>query len=90
MVNFEKIALEYDITLSFYTGFYLAVGLLTGGRLSPEVDLISSMSIIYSCSVNPGKTVMIKIYPTIANLTPYYKNSIGMKNYKNLYLKKFH
>ena len=71
MVNFEKIALEYDITLSFYTGFYLAVGLLTGGRLSPEVDLISSMSIIYSCSVNPGKTVMIKIYPTIANLTPY-------------------
>lgn len=69
----KKIALEYDITLSFYTGFYLAVGLLTGGRLSPEVDLISSMSIIYSCSVNPGKTVMIKIYPTIANLTPYYK-----------------
>lgn len=69
----KKIALQYDITLSLYSGFYLNLGLLIGGRLSPEVDLISSMSILYSCSVSPGKTVMIKIYPTVAKLTPYFK-----------------
>ncbi|RCK66692.1 hypothetical protein Cantr_02747 [Candida viswanathii] len=84
----KKLALEYDLTLSLYAGFYLAIGLLTGGRLSPELDLLSSMSILYACSVNPGKTVMIKIYPTIANVTPYYKKANWNENLQKFIFKK--
>ncbi|EMG46273.1 hypothetical protein SBY92_000894 [Candida maltosa Xu316] len=88
----KKLTLEYDVTQSVYVGFYYILSLLAGGRLSPEFDLTSSVSMMYSCSVNPGKTVMLKIYPTYVRLNPYYKkiqwNELAQKFvFKNAFIK---
>lgn len=69
----KKLAVEYNMALSLYAGFYYMVGLLTGARISPEFDITSSLSIMYACPVANGKTVQLKVYPTLAKLTPYYR-----------------
>ncbi|CAX44013.1 conserved hypothetical protein [Candida dubliniensis CD36] len=69
----KKFAVEYNMALSLYAGFYYMVGLLTGARISPEFDITSSLSIMYTCPVTNGRTVQLKVYPTLAKLTPYYR-----------------
>ena len=59
----KKLAVEYNMALSLYAGFYYMVGLLTGARISPEFDITSSLSIMYARPVANGKTVQLKVYP---------------------------
>ncbi|KAI5965199.1 uncharacterized protein KGF55_001419 [Candida pseudojiufengensis] len=72
--SLKRIATEYDMNTSLFLGLNIFIGGIIGLRFAPEINFSSSYSTFYTCPVTSGKTVLIKVYPYITNLNPYYKN----------------